>query len=238
MALLLLDLSVAFDLVGHGFPLERLPTRFGLKGKALAWLKCYLERGSHFVKINGNTSEPNLVDCGPPQGSVPGPLLYLLYTAPTADIFRKHGLSFHLYADDDQAYSSFTSQDYNELVTVKHRIELCMVEVNNWMVMNKLKLNTDKTELLILHSRFRSHTPFRSLMKGNDAIFPSDHARNIGVIFDEIISYKKAHTIGCQMRCNQLRNIAMIQKYVSVEIAKTLVMTLVISKIGNCNAMR
>ena len=57
--------------------------------------------------------------------------------------------------------------------------------------MNKLKLNTDKTELLILHSKFRSHIPFRSLMIENNVIFPSDHTRNIGVVFDEIMSYKK-----------------------------------------------
>ena len=103
--------------------------------------------------------------------------------------------------------------------------------------MNKLKLNTDKTELLVLHSKFRSHIPFGSLMIGNDVIFPSDYARNIGVIFDEIMSYKKHIRTVVKSAFYQLRNIAKIRKYVSVEIMKTLVMTLVISKIDNCNSL-
>ena len=105
-------------------------------------------------------------------------------------------------------------------MTVKQRIELCMVEVNNWMKVNKLKLNTDKTELLILHSKFRSHIPFRSLMIEDNVIFPSDHTRNIGVVFDEIMSYKKHIQTVVKSSFNQLRSIAKIRKYVSVKLLK------------------
>ena len=142
-----------------------------------------------------------------------------------------------MYADDDQVYFSFTCQDYNELVTVKQRIELCMVEINNWMILSKLKLNTDKTELLVLHSKFCSHIPFGSLMIVKDAIFSRDHVRNTGVIFDEIMSYKNHIQTVVKSSFNQLRNIAKMRKYVSVKIVKTLVMTLVISRIDNCNAL-
>lgn len=123
-------------------------------------VKVLLEKSQSVCQnVNGSTSEPNVVECGFPQGLVLGPLLYLLYTTPIGDIFRKHGLSFNLYADDDQVCSSFSCQDYNELVSVKQQIELCMVEVNNWMIMDKLKRNSDKTELLVLHYKFRSHIP-------------------------------------------------------------------------------
>ena len=58
----------------------------------------------------------------------------------------------------DQVYSSFSCQDYNELVTVKQRIELRMVKVHSWVVMNKLKLNNNKTELLVLCILHIAHT--------------------------------------------------------------------------------
>ena len=71
----------------------------------------------------------------------------------------------------------------------------------------------------------------------NNVIFPSDHARNIGVVVDEIMSYKKHIKTVVKSSFNQLRNIVKVQKYVSVEIVKTLVTTLVILRIDNCNVL-
>ena len=97
-------------------------------------------------------------------------------------------MEFHLYADDTQLYTTFSCDDKDDLTTTISRIESCLVDITNWMTTNKLKLNTDKTELLILYSRFRLPPRLPSIKIGTDIIKPTNKARNIGVIFDNTVT--------------------------------------------------
>ena len=96
----LLDMSAAFDRVDHEILLLRLESTYGISGTALAWLRSFLSGRTQQVVFNGGQSLLNTVTTGVPQGSVLGPLLFLLYTADIPLIAGQFGLGVHCYADD------------------------------------------------------------------------------------------------------------------------------------------
>ena len=153
VVLLMLDLSPAFDTVSHEILLDRLSQRYGITGSVQEWFASYLSSSTQFVQIECSRSSLRELNCGVPQGSVLGPLLYVLYTSPVADIIKRQNLTYHLYADDTQLYVSFKLGSDDLLSSAKSSIEICVQEINNWMILNGLKLNEEKTELLLLSSR-------------------------------------------------------------------------------------
>ena len=144
LLLLLLDLSAAFDTVDNSTLFLRHRTRFGVKGSALAWFESYLASRKYYVQVEGYKSSLRSLDSGVPQGSVPGPLLNVLYTSPVADIIKSHDLQYHFYADDTQLYITFKTDSADDACLAKSRVEHCVQEIDRWMISNKLKLNDDK----------------------------------------------------------------------------------------------
>ena len=156
----------AFDTVDQTILVSRLSNRFGIRDTALNWFRSYLQLRKQFVSVNGiDLSAIKDLQYGVPQGSVLGPLLCSLYPSPLGDIARKHGIPFHLYADDTQLYLLFTSNCPNHTSNVKETVELCVKDIGDWMLCNKLinKLNQDKTELLVVSSRYRPRTPLNHI---------------------------------------------------------------------------
>ena len=148
-ALTLLDLSAAFDTLDHQSIIHRLSSWYGISGIALKWFSSYLLDRQQKVKVKNTLSRPMETSFGVPQGSVLGPILFSLYTAPLSSVIQRHQLNHHLYADDTQIYLSLSTSDPELSLT---QLQDCLRDVFLWMTASKLKLNPDKTEFLFIEN--------------------------------------------------------------------------------------
>ena len=148
-------------------------------------VESYLTSRTQFIQVNDHWSTQRFLERGVPHGSVLGPLLYLLYTSPKADIIKFHKLQYHLYADDTQLYILFRTDGSYDLSLAKRRVECCVNDIDCWMVNNGLKLNQDKTELVLISSKFRCRPSLEFIQVVDEKIQPKPSARNLGVIIDQ-----------------------------------------------------
>ena len=100
-----------------------------------------------------------------------------------------------------------------------------------------LKLNDDKTELLLVHFKYRQRPPLLPVVVGNEMIMPTECARNIGVMFDHKLTMDQQITSVCKSAFFHISNIRKIRKYISQHAAEIIVHSLVASRLDNCNAL-
>jgi len=180
-AAVFLDLQKAFDTVDHNILLQKL-CHYGVRGVALKVFESYLKNRSQCVVINDAKSNYHEVKHGVPQGSVLGPLMFIIYIN---DLHNSVCYSTSIHFADDTSLV-FTEKSLKELNRIVNRDLALLV---HWLRANKISLNTSKTEIILfrtIRTKITKHLNFR--LSGQQ-IKPSHHAKYLGVIIDENLNW-------------------------------------------------
>jgi len=174
-----LDFSKAFDTVNHEILLRKL-YHLGIRGPVHEWFKSYLGNRTQYVNVNGCSSNISTVNIGVPQGSVLGPLLFILYIndmSRSSEIF-----SFVHYADDTTIFMSHL--DVGEL---EQTVNSELVKVDLWLKANRLSLNISKTLYMLITDRKINNV---SVGVGGQMIERAERAKFLGITIDERLSFR------------------------------------------------
>ena len=218
------DLSKAFDTVNHKILLEKL-NHYGFRGKANQLLASYLTNRKQFVEINNHKSSYRPITCGVPQGSVLGPLLFLIYIndlpncCPLGDT--------RIFADDTNVL--FSSKNADDIL---RKGQVIMEQMNNWFVANKLTLNAKKSSFIIFKStRSKINNLPDKFLFNNTEIMRSNSIKYLGLTLDEHLTFN----LHIQNVCNSIRRYFKIfyniRRYINCKQVEILYYSMIYSQI-------
>jgi hypothetical protein len=231
--MVMLDLSAAFDTIDHDILLDDL-RKSGVSGAAISLLRSYLNGRSQSVIIGESQSESFNLLHGVPQGSVLGPILFIVYTASLSKLIDAHNIGYHMYSDDTQLYLRLTNVERS-----KCDLSSLLSDIKLWMTQRKLMLNEAKTDLIIIKGNNRPviDQHFGFLTFGGSQIYPCDKVKNVGMMFDSKLSFE-AHINNVVKKCNyHIRNLYTLKSYLDNDTLLTLVHSLITSNIDYCNVL-
>ena len=177
-----IDLKKAFDTVNYSILLRKLE-HYGIRGIPLQLFHSCLSNRKQYVSVNGFSSDELIIIHGVPQGSVLGPLLFLIFISDLPNI-SKH-LTFYLFADDTNTY-----YESSNLLHTQKIVNRELRKVRKWLEANRLALNIDKTNFVIFHSQQRKITEQIVLRIGRKKINQESCVKFLGVFLDSNLSWK------------------------------------------------
>ena len=204
-----LDLAKAFDTVSHDILLQKLEV-YGIRGTSLKFFKSYLENRYQFVKIDNAKSIISLIEFGVPQGSILGPLLFLLYIN---DLPKATNLFTKLYADD-----TFLCAQNSDLKLLESEMNLELEKVYNWMCSNRLTLNISKSKSMIITKK-RNILPM-SLKINNTELEQCNSYKYLGVIFDKDLNWKPHVDYICGKVSRSIGGLASLRHRTSISVLR------------------
>ena len=185
-AVVFLDIRKAFDSINHDILLRKMEEQFGVSNVELKWFESYISNREQTCLVNGTMSTAKKLVCGVPQGSILGPLLFLLYINDLPDSL--HDTIPCLYADDTQIFTS--AKDPAELTS---KLNSDLNNINHWLISNKLQHHSSKTKLMYVASKhnlnkINGDTPV--MLNGQP--IPRIHSIPcLGVTLDETLSWEE-----------------------------------------------
>ena len=180
IGMVLLDLQKAFDTVDHEILLRKLEA-LGVQNQSVDWFKSYLQERQQVVEISGTSSKPSTITCGVPQGSILGPLLFLIYVN---DISSAVKCKLLLYADDSALIVAG-----NNTEEIQHSLSRELESIREWLIDNKLSLHLGKTEAILFGSKrkLNKNQTIQVQCAGNTLTCRS-HVKYLGVNLDQSLS--------------------------------------------------
>ena len=226
--LALLDFSSAFDTIDHPIIVHRLHTDFGFTDAVLQWFSYYLTNRTHYISLSNHCSVFAPVHSGVPLGSVLRPILFTMYIKPLSAIIDSLSIIHHSFADDLQLQMSAPPDRISELL---HSMQSCISDVKAWATANMLKLNDNKTELMLITSKRTKHLHSlpTSITIGNAQVPLKQSVNNLGFSLDCHLTMN-AHVTNIARTCYfELRRLASIRRFLTSTATATLVSAFVLS---------
>ena len=224
--LTLLDYSKAFDMANHRLIIAKLKY-FGFNDDALAWITSYLSNRAQ--KVRTDTDSPwESIQNGVPQGSILGPLLFTVLVSDISDHIQIG--SYHTYADDVQWYFKFK---HTEAVNAFETANLVMKNIVEFSQNNFLKLNTEKTKYIIIGSQQNlkklAENQLPPLIVNGDIIERKKEVKNLGVIFDENMSWSNHVNNSVSKAYGRLKQAYKFRNFLSIKSRFKIIETYVLS---------
>lgn len=236
-ALMAIDLSAAFDTVDHSVLLDVLRVKFGVNDGALQWFNTYLRPRNCKVNVGKSYSATQDLSFSVPQGSCAGPVLYLVYASTIKEVIPEN-IDIHGYADDHALKLSFNASDREEEHRSITNLESVAMDIKSWMDRNRLKMNSSKTEFIMIGSKQQlSKCVTAELNVNGDMVQQSNVVKYLGVYIDQTLSLKQHIISKCKTAMWQLSRIRHMRQVLTQDACATLVLGLVISHLDYCNAV-
>jgi hypothetical protein len=224
--------------VSHDILLNVLQSKFGVSDASLAWFDTYLRPRSARVKIDDSHSKPASLDYSVPQGSICGPVLYTVYASTLQEHILDYDTQLLGYADDHSIYDDFNPNCTISEQSAIENLEKCLVSVNQWMHLNRLKMNNDKTEFLLLGSKYQLQKCTTDSIKVCDySIQRSTSLKYLGMHLDSQLNLKIHIREKCRVAAMNLHSIRQIRNILTPEACHLLVQCLVVPHLDYANAL-